>query len=773
MQKYDVQQLLRQQKDYTYQLILTILLAVLLGISSSIFFKSINTYISDDLLFMCAFLVFLALITIPFIVLIKNRNKLIKIKKENMTLLVTLSHENSSIKPIKFNDYLFSVFFSDNWDSVIEKNDEYINNFMNESNNLIAYSRQDNQNEFKYKVITDLFQYNILRKISENDLSRKSRDTIRWSDRIQNWFIRRTNHITILRKMKFIDKYCNKNEILEKLHFFSGTIPLVFQDEQIKENLFVKTIHAQQIEYENQILNEESNENAYMYIPFYLNFPKGINFNLEKSDKSKLDKIVLKSKCGKVTIEFHDRWNFSSQRTFMYTTMRPGKHHQTYEEYYTEMSIDLDIKKFAYFPLIGSDEESVDDFYSWANQLIEDLRQFCDWNYFENNIKRETFQQIFNQLDYQDWETKIENYNNFKDTKYGEIQRLLRHTIGPHFEYRKHAIKKIVEQKNEISICQMESVILRILRLTNYEDKITKFMATEALGDFENKIPSDLYENVVGRLIELTEDDVIRVQISSIKSLSKLFLCVDFDLKRLIQEKIIQLYVRNLNIDRACGDALKRIYPHIILNERQKFEEKYLKILMANDANLTYALKFYIGVRDYISQIQVKDVISATLNIDTRDLNVLEQYLRFIDFFSDEMSNSLLLNYYQKIVSFLEHDDLKIKEMTLRFLGLRSFIDCLDAVRKENIYTKIENFTKSNDEELKHTSIETFAKVGEYFTGKEEEIAEMLFKKIETDPYDSQNYFPYLVKDYFDKIKLKIDNTSLLGRIDKFQDSLN
>ncbi|MCK5642896.1 MAG: hypothetical protein KAJ19_18950 [Gammaproteobacteria bacterium] len=773
MQKYDVQQLLKQQKNSIYQSILTILLAVLLGISSSIFFELIPTSISDDLLLICASLIFSVLIIIPIFVVFRGRNKLIKIKKENMTLLVTLSHENNSIKPIKFNEYPFSVYFSDNWDSVIEKNGDYKNAFVNESNNLIDNSRQDDQNDFKYKVITDLFQYNILRKISGNNLSRKGRDSIGWSGRIQNWFIRRANQIKILRKIKFIDKYCNRKEILEKLHFFSDGIPLVFQDEQIKENLFVKTIHAQQIEYENQILNEESNENAHMYIPFYLNFPTGINFNLEKSDKSKLDKIVLESKYGKVTIEFHDRWNFSSQKTFMYTTMRPGKLHHNYKEYYTEMSIDLDIKKYAYFPLIGGDEESVDEFYSWANQLIEDLRLFCDWNYFENNVTRETFQQIFNKLDYQDLENKIENYNNFKDTKYGEIQRLLRHTISPHFEYRKHAIKKIVEQKNEISIYQMESVILRMLRLTNYEDTVTKFMATEALGDFEKKIPTNLHENVVGRLIELTEDGEIAVETNSIKSLSKLFFYVDVDLKRLIQEQIIQLYLRNLSIDYVCVEALKSIYPHIILNERQKFEEKYLEILMANDADLIDALKFYVGIRDYISPIQVKDVISATLDIDTRDLSILDQYLRFIDFFSDKMSNSLLLNYYEKIISFLEHDDLKIKEKTLHFLELRSFIDCLDAVGKENIYTKIENFTRSNDEELKHTSTETLAKVGEYFTGKEEEITEILFEKIETDPYNSQDSFPYLVKDYFDKIKSNIDNTSLLERIDKFQDSLN
>lgn len=773
MQKYDVQQLLKQQKNSIYQSILTILLAVLLGISSSIFFELIKTSISDKLLFMCASSILLVLIIIPIFVVFRGRNKLIKIKKENMTLLVTLSHENGLIKPIKFNEYLFSVYFSDNWDSVIEKNDDYKNALIGESNHLIDYSRQDYQNDFEYKVITDLFQYNILREISENNVSRQRKNNIGWSDRIQYWFIRRTNQIKILREIKFIDKYCNRKEIMEKLDFFSDGIPLVFQNAQIKENLFVKTIHAQQIEYENQILNEESNENGYMYIPFYLNFPTDINFNLEKSDKSKLDKIVLESKYGKITIEFHDRWNFSSQKTFMYTTMRPGKLHHNYKEYYAEMSIDLDIKKFAYFPLIGGDEESVDEFYSWANQLIENLRQFCDWNYYENNVTRETFQHIINKLDYQDWETKIENYNNFKDTKYGEIQRLLRHTISPHFEYRKHAIKKIVEQKNEISIYQMESVILRMLRLTNYEDTVTKFMATEALGDFENKIPTNLHEKVIGRLIELTEDDEIAVKPNSIKSLSKLFFYVDVDLKRLIQEKIIQLYLRDLNVDYECGEALKLIYPHIILNERQKFEEKYLKILMANDADLIDALKFYVGIRDYISPIQVKDVISATLKIDTRDLNILDQYLRFINFFSNEMSNSLLVNYYQKVVSFLEHDDLNIREKTLRFLGSSLFINCLDAVRKENIYTKIEKLTKLNDEELKHTSIETLAKVGEYFTGKEEEIAEILFEKIETDPYDSQNYFPYLVKDYFDKIKLIIDNTSLLERIDKFQDSLN
>lgn len=107
MQKYDIQQLLRQQKISIYQSILTILLAVLLGLVTSVIFDKFSAFLSTDLPFIIATSILFLLIIGIILRVFLERNALIKVTKEKMTLLITLDKENKTIKPIKFNEYLF------------------------------------------------------------------------------------------------------------------------------------------------------------------------------------------------------------------------------------------------------------------------------------------------------------------------------------------------------------------------------------------------------------------------------------------------------------------------------------------------------------------------------------------------------------------------------------------------------------------------------------------------------------------------------------------
>ncbi|VVB86575.1 Uncharacterised protein [uncultured archaeon] len=773
MQKYDVQQLLRQQKNSIYQSILTILLAVLLGLVTSIIFNEFSVFLSTKWISILAISIFFSLIITLLLMVFLDRKALIKVNKEKMTLLITLDKENKIIKPIKFNDYLFSVYFRDDWDLVVGKNNDYLNNFI-QKHNLINKPYRDYQNDFDYVVITDLIQYIILRKISEVNLSRKSKITTKWGDNFKNWFVRKTSRIKILRKINSIDNYYKELGALRNLNFFlHGTPTIIFQPKQIQENLFVKTIHAQQIEYEKQILDYNKIPGSFSYIPFYLNFPKGINFNLEKSTNSKLDKIVLTSKFGKITIEFYDKWNFSSQKAFMYTTMRPGHKHHPYEEVFFEMSIDIDIKKYAFFPLIGGDEDSVDDFLSWANQLIENLREFCDWNYFDEHTTRGLFQLLLNKFDLHNWEAEIEHYENFDDTDYGDIQRLLRYMHSPHFENRRDALKQIVEKKDIISIDQMGSVIRRILRLTYYEDTVTRFIAVETLGKLGDKIPCDLHKNIIDRLIKTIDDGDDIVNKSSIKSLGLLFAYVDLNLKKTIQEKIIEIYVSSETYNYQLEETFKLIYPRIIQKEREKIEKNYLEVIKPYDRKLIYALRFYIGARDFISPDRIREVLNISLKMDTIDLQALPEYLRFIAICSKIVPDELLDNYYEKIFHFLDYPDLKIKRIATRLIS-SMFLERIDEIKKEKIYLKLKEYIKSRDDELKKISLESLAYTAEYFSGKEHEIADILLKEIESmDQFRGQNIFPYIAKVCFDKIRAKITDELLLERIYTFQNELD
>lgn len=655
---------------------------------------------------------------------------------------------------------------------MVGKNNEYLNNFI-QKHNLINKSYHDSQKDFDYVVITDLIQYIILRKISEVNFSRKSKITIKWGDNFKNWFVRKTSQIKILRKINLINNYYKELGTLRNLNsFLHGTPTIIFQPKQIQENLFVKTIHAQQIEYEKQILVGSNILGGFSCIPFYLNFPDGINFNLEKSTNSKLDKIVLTSKFGKITIEFHDKWNSFSQKAFMYTTMRPGHKHHPYEEQFFYMSIDIDIKKYAFFPLIGGNEDCVDDFLSWGNQLIEDLRKFCDWNYFDEHTSRGLFQLLLNKFDLHDWETDIEYYENFDDTDYGDIQRLLRYARSPHFENRRDALKQIVAKKDKIPISQMGSVIQRILRLTYYKDIATQFIAVETLGKLGDKIPRDLYKIIIDRLIVILDEGDRIVNEDCIESLGILFAHVDLNLKRIIQEKIIELYVSSETYDHQLDKTLKLIYPHIIQKEREKFERNYIEIIKSQDRKLIYALRFYIGTRDFISPSRIKEVLNISLKIDTNDFQVSKEYLQFTVTWSKIVPNELLDNYYEKIFHFLGHSDLKIKRIATGFISYL-FMEHIGNVKKERVYLKLREYIQSDDEDLKRNALISLAYSAEFFSGKEDEIVEILLKEVESmDKFRSQNPFSHIANICFNKIKGKITNVPLLERIHKFQTDL-
>jgi hypothetical protein len=127
----------------------------------------------------------------------------------------------------------------------------------------------------------------------------------------------------------------------------------------VQNNLFVKGLHEGQVEYEKRIIEKGEDISFFSYSPFVLNFPDYITIKFESSNDSRIDKIILTRKdVGKITIEFHDRGRSNyPQRAFFMTTMRPGNRYHQFEEINFEISTDIYIKKYAYFPLIGVEKK--------------------------------------------------------------------------------------------------------------------------------------------------------------------------------------------------------------------------------------------------------------------------------------------------------------------------------------------------------------------------------------------------------------------------------
>lgn len=729
MQKYDVQQLLRQQKDSIYQSIITIILAVILSICTSIIYTKYTASLSTKGSILLASLVIIVLIMLPICLVFKRKNDYFAVKKEKITLLLAFDKERDSVKPIQFNDYPFSVYCTNDWNRTIAKDTENLKAFI-KAHNETHYLSVNSKEKLDRKIIADLVFYHIIRKMSSNRHLLLNRDETQW---------------------------------------------IITQSNAIKNNYFVKVIHPQQIDYEEKMKKGETIDGAIIYIPFSVTFPEGINFELTESINSPICKIILTSKYGRLTIEFDDLYNPSLQKTFTYTVMKPGNRHRHYEEICLDMSVNLDIKKYAYFPLVGGREESVDEFMSWANQTIDDLRTFCDWDYFEKNIKRELFQELVNKLDGIQHEINIEHYENFEDNKFGRTQRLLRYMINPHFEYRRDALTEIIKTKDEIPTDLVESSILRILRLTNFKEEVTRFQAAEALGELKDKIPINLHQEVVDALLKLVDDKDNIVKRKSIESLCNIFTYVDSTLKTKMQEKIINDYVENDQFYLERETPLQKIYPHINDEDKVKFETTYLQKLVEekDTLGLIRALRFYGGIREFITPERIRQVMEYSLNIDLTKDEVIYEYLILIALWSKKIPNDRINLYYDKVYSLLIDGEINVKIWVINMLIISSlFIERLETIQKESIFLKLKEYTTSENYDLKKASLTGLTNIAEYLPGKENEIAEILLSEIEiVGTEDLNNYLTYRMVYCFEKISKRVSDDSLVTKIKKFQQS--
>lgn len=787
MKTYDVQELLRQQKNNIKERILTILLAVSLGICSSMIYDEITNNSSPNL-FQAPLIFIIILLGSVLIPVVLNKD-LIKVKEEFLTALICLNLDNDP-KLIQFTDYPFSIQAENNWRLMIETKNEIIEKFKKAHKNQ-NYTNDDEN--FDYILITDLFQYSILKNISSN--SSKKQNLLQFEsidvNKVENklldflFYFKKYNRINhLLNHFFVINKRYEKRKKLDKLQFFVEGIPLICLPKKVQNNLFVSTFHGKQAEYEKRIFEQGEDILSFSYVPFRLSFPDYISVKFEDSNYSRIDKIIfIRKNVGKLTIEFHDRWRYLSQRAFSLTTMRPGNRYNHFEEIFFEISTDIYIKKYAYFPLIGGGERKTDEFLSWANELVEKLNKSCDWDYYQQNITRDTLAEINNKIDYHNWESNIEYYSNFSDNAEGETKRLLRLLLSPNFEYSKVALKKIEEYKDRIPCDQLESVILRILRLFKNPNESTQYLAAKTLACFLTEIPNNLHEKTIEELLKLTnsKDDFVRLQ--SLKNLEALFIFIyDENLKEKIQDKIISVHSsKDENIARLYYEAIiNRFYPKIDSVNRNKFEKHFLQILESQDKELIdNAFIFFTFVSEFISKELIIEIFYLSSKIKICELQVqsIEYYLTFLANISsvilskslDDSLSEPIKRHYKILISLIsnENENNESKSNVIRrFSIIRPFFNLLRTDQKEVIYTKLKLLLYVQNKHIKFSSLETICYVADIFPGREDDIARTLLENVDSE-YEEIDVQYYVVSG-LNKIRSKITDQVLMEEIVQF-----
>lgn len=724
MQKYDIEQLLKQQKDNVFQSIKTVFVALILSITASIILIQFSDVASSKVTLYVLILAVAILLIHPLLNFLIHRNDYVTVKKEKMTLLFAFENTSNCPKLIKFNGYPFSIHTADDWTKFIQI-DENCKKIKSSFNQLRTIYGDE---PFFEKAVFDLVLYTILMRISNNR---------------PNFF--------------FTKDYLNW---------------IIYQDQAIKNNIFVNLVHSEQIEYEKRS-RDGIEIGAWTYIPFNLTFPHDIDFQLEKTDKTQIPKIILKNDIIRLTINFDKEACFD--KTFAYTLLKPGNRFKSYDEKCFVMTIEFEIKKYSFFK---TKEREVDKFWSWGDGLIEDLKEFCDWQYYEGNFQRSQIQEILNKLGYISWEMLIENYKNFEDNPHGKVKKLLRYTISPIFEQRRDAIGHIVSIKNEIPSDLIEDVINRLLSLVTGTKNDTGFKAAEALGNMGDIIPTNLHENVVNTLIKILEDEdtyenVDLLKENSLESLLLLFSIVAPLLKKKICDTIIKAYVSSTQYslyEYELSKALNEIYLNITPSDQKQYENEFFQkiSLSSSDAELIYGLKFYAAVAAFINTETTRKVITTLLQINPSNSDILREYLNTLANLWATVKNEYINEIFTKIYSFLVYDEPEFRIKVIhRFLRTTFFVEYLNGGQKDKILHKLIEYSNSENDNLKNLSLESLAHLSLEFSGHEDEITNLLLDSIQNVNLPPGNSFWFYVLDCFDNIVSKLQPETLL-RINRF-----
>lgn len=164
MQKYDIEQLLKQQKDNVFQSIKTVFVALILSITASIILIQFSDVASSKVTLYVLILAVAILLIHPLLNFLIHRNDYVTVKKEKMTLLFAFENTRNCPTLIKFHGYHFSIHTADDWTKFIQI-DENCKKIKSSYNQLRTIYGDE---PFFEKAVFDLVLYTILMRISNN-----------------------------------------------------------------------------------------------------------------------------------------------------------------------------------------------------------------------------------------------------------------------------------------------------------------------------------------------------------------------------------------------------------------------------------------------------------------------------------------------------------------------------------------------------------------------------------------------------------------------------
>lgn len=249
------------------------------------------------------------------------------------------------------------------------------------------------------------------------------------------------------------------------------------------------------------ILNGGDLPASFGYLPLELAFPfdTNISYQIMRSGRQ----ISLISRFGKLQITITESsWSKSG---FVYKTFNyiPRLRHDSdhYREVVFDVRLSFHVNKFRALWPWNSDE--FEDYFEWGQAVIRNVIEQFSWDHYRQTESRDEIMRLRRQFAQFDAEARIEMLCNFPDSIEGKVAKYLRWTRSWVWENRREGLSKLIAMVGDVPAELAEDIVQRLLVMSRveYDDTVTPWKVTEALGVYSGKVRRSLVLEIYSALV--------------------------------------------------------------------------------------------------------------------------------------------------------------------------------------------------------------------------------------------------------------------------------
>ncbi len=504
MDKYTFQQLLREQRTSIQQGFLNVLYAVIFGVGANIIYDwSISPDSVSPLWVKLTLGLWIVFLLFPLYRIYRTRKQEITVQEEEFEAVLLMDQKTEFHGPVQLGDYGFSISADNDWRNIFGSNEDIRKQYLDsEAHPLELFG--DYTRDFYYRVLIEYIEYSLLRSFSMHGNSRtekSERERLLTSSIVSRLNVLWTRIYRVFLHIPFLQKRYTKRRTAKRMKLYFGRYPITSFPSSLQNNIWLSTLHQQQIEYERMILDGGDLPNSFGYLPLELDFPfeTTITHQILRSGR----RIILTSQYGRMQIDvMESSWSKSGfvNKTFNYIPrLRRDSDH--YREVVFDIRISFHINKFRALRPWNSDE--FEDYFEWGQKVIRSMIERFSWEHYRQTESRDEIMRLRRQFAQFEAEARIEMLYNFPDSIEGKVAKCLRWTRSWVWENRRDGLTRLTEMADEVPNELVDDVIQRLIVMSKekYGDSVTPWKVTEALGVYSARASGSLVPEIYSALV--------------------------------------------------------------------------------------------------------------------------------------------------------------------------------------------------------------------------------------------------------------------------------